>query len=434
MSHQRYRTPALGVAVLAAVALAMAGCSSSSKSGGGGSSAAGGASAAASSGSGGGASGTPIKLGITVPIASVVDYGEAVSAAKGAARAINAAGGVNGHPLVIDSCNGGLDPNKETACVRKLISDKVAATVGNAIYTSEKTSDELFKKAGIAQIGNYASGISETDPNSYLFFGGQTYANAGQIYAATKWAGKKVGVVRLDFPYTAPYFDFYRKACQSLGCTVVSTAVIPSNEVTDFSTYASQLLKGNPDVIVPDLGPLILPLLKALNQLGFKGKMVMQDTNATTKAFQGQPASVQQQYIISSPFPPPSTADKFPGIKQFLKDMEAEKASGDSLAPTYTTYSQTATMDAYIAVYAFKEIASQAKAYDAGSFKKAIDSAKDVDLLGLTKPWTPSQVLDPKLPRASLDSWYFYKIVDGAPSLLQSETVAVTDIVKAGGQ
>ena len=62
----------------------------------------------------------------------------------------------------------------------QMISKKMVAMVGNAIYTAEKDADQLFAKAGIAQIGNYASGISESDPNSYLFFGGQTYANAGQ--------------------------------------------------------------------------------------------------------------------------------------------------------------------------------------------------------------------------------------------------------------
>ncbi|TNC20597.1 ABC transporter substrate-binding protein [Amycolatopsis alkalitolerans] len=373
---------------------------------------------------------TPLKLGMIVPVGASVDYAEAVAAAKGAARAVNAAGGVNGHPIEIDFCNGPLDPNKETACVRQLINDKVVATVGNATYTSEKTADELFARAGIAQVGNWASGVSERDPNSYLFFGGQTYANAGQIYAAAKWGGKRVGVVRLDYPYTAPYPDFYRNACVQLGCQVVSTTVIPSNSATDLAPYASQLLSGNPDVIVPDLGPLIAPLLKTMNQLGYKGKMISQDSNINTKSFLAQPADVQNQYIVTTPFPPPSAGDQFPGIKQFLADMQAEKAAGNSDAPTGTAYSQTPTMDAYVAVKVFAKIAGDARASDAASFKKAIDAAKNVDLLGLTQPWTPSQVLFDKLPRASLDSWYFYTIGNGQQRLLNTQPVQVNDIVK----
>lgn len=409
------------LAILAVGTLALSACSSSSTS----------SSSGTSGTSSGSASSTPITLGIIVPIHAVVDYSEAVSAAKGAVRAINAAGGVNGHKLVLLTCNSALLPTTEQACDRQMIAAHPAAMVGNALYTAEGFGDSAFRAAGIAQIGNYPSGVSETDPNSYLFFGGQTYANAGQLYAAPKWAGNTVGVVRLDFPYTAPYTAFYTKACPTIGCKVVSSTVIPSNSVTDFSTYASQLLAGHPQVIVPDLGPLIIPLMATLDQLGYTGKIIAQDTNFTTKNFLAQPQKVQDQYIISTPFPPPF-ATQVQGIKMFLSEMAAEKAAGDAGAPTYTNYSQTATMDAWLAVHTFAEIASQAHAYDAASFKKAIDAAHDVNTYGLTPPWNPNHVNFPPLPRASNDSWYYYIENNGSPKLLNTSSVAVTPIVEAG--
>jgi branched-chain amino acid transport system substrate-binding protein len=362
---------------------------------------------------------------------AAVDYTEAVSAAKGAVRAINAAGGVNGHPLVLLTCNSALLPTTEQACDRQMIAAHPAAMVGNALYTAESYGDSAFRAAGIAQIGNYPSGISETDPNSYLFFGGQTYANAGQLYGAQKWAGDKVGVVRLDFPYTAPYTAFYTKACPSLGCKVVSSTVIPSNSVTDFSSYSAQLLAGHPDVIVPDLGPLIIPLMATLDQLGYTGKIVAQDTNFTTKNFLAQPEKVQDQYIISTPFPPPF-ATQVQGIKMFLSEMQAEKAAGDADAPIYTNYSQTATMDAWLAVHVFAQVASQAHAYTAASFKQALDAAHNINTYGLTPPWNPNHVNFPPLPRASNDSWYYYTENGGSPKMLNTSPVAVTHIVNAG--
>jgi branched-chain amino acid transport system substrate-binding protein len=362
---------------------------------------------------------------------AVVDYTEAVSAAKGAVRAINAAGGVNGHPLVLLTCNSALLPTTEEACDRQMIAAHPAAMVGNALYTAEGYGDSAFRAAGIVQIGNYPSGISETDPNSYLFFGGQTYANAGQIYGAQKWAGDKVGVVRLDFPYTAPYTAFYTKACPSLGCSVVSSTVIPSNDTTNFGPYAAQLLAGHPDVIVPDLGPLIIPLMATLDQLGYTGKIIAQDTNFTTKNFLAQPQKIQNQYIISTPFPPPF-ASQVQGIKMFLSEMQAEKAAGDADAPTYTNYSQTATMDAWLAVHVFAEIAAQAHAYTAAAFKQAIQTTHSVNTYGLTPTWDPNHVNFAPLPRASNDSWYFYTENDGSPKLLNTASVAVTPIVEAG--
>ena len=50
---------------------------------------------------------------------------------RAAARAINAAGGVNGHPLVVDSCNDQGDPNLSATCARKMVSDHVVATFGD---------------------------------------------------------------------------------------------------------------------------------------------------------------------------------------------------------------------------------------------------------------------------------------------------------------
>jgi ABC-type branched-subunit amino acid transport system substrate-binding protein len=414
------RTLAIAVAAVS-LALGASACSSSSSS----------SSSGSTTNANGSATGSPIDIGIIVPMKAVVDYTEAVSAAKGAVRAINAAGGVNGHPLVLLTCNSALLPTTEEACDRQMIAAHPAAMVGNALYTAEGYGDSAFRSAGIVQIGNYPSGISETDPNSYLFFGGQTYANAGQIYGAQKWAGDKVGVVRLDFPYTAPYTAFYTKACPTIGCSVVSSTVIPSNDTTNFGPYAAQLLAGHPDVIVPDLGPLIIPLMATLDQLGFTGKIVAQDTNFTTKNFLAQPEKVQNQYIISTPFPPPF-ATNVQGIQMFLSEMKAEKAAGDADAPTYTNYSQTATMDAWLAVHVFAEIASKAHAYTASAFKQAIQTTHSVDTYGLTPTWDPNHVNFPPLPRASNDSWYFYTENDGSPKLLNTASVAVTPIVEAG--
>lgn len=410
------------MAGLAIVALTLSACSSSKKE----------SSAGGTTGASGGGNKSTLKVGIALPIHAVVDYAEAVAAAQGAVRAVNAKGGVDGHPLELMTCNTALNPTKEQACARDMIKAKVVATAGSANYTAEKAVADLFRAAGIPQIGDYPSGIGETDPNSYLLFGGQIYANAGQIYAADKYVGKKVAVVRLDFPYTAPYPDQYKKQCAQLGCTVVSVATVPSNAVTDLSPVASQLLQGNPDVIVPDLGPLIVPLMKSVNQLGFKGKIVAQDTNITYKNFFAQDEATQEQYVVSTPFPPPFAADKFPGMKEFNDEMAAEKAAGDADAPTYQNYSSSSTMSAWLAVHALADVASQAKADDAASIKKAFDAAHDIDLAGFAK-WDPSKVNCEKLPRASLDLWWYYTIKNGKATLLDDKSVAVTDLVKAAG-
>lgn len=375
------------------------------------------------------ASKSPIKIGIAVPIKSVVDFSESVAAAKGAARAINKAGGVDGHPLQIVSCSTELNPNQELSCARTLIGDHVAATVGDSNYTNEKTANSLYRSAGVAQLGDTPAGYSESDPNSYLFWGGQNYINAAEIYAATKWGGGKVGTVRLDDPFTAPFPAFWKKACQAEGCQIVSQAVIPSNTVTDYSPYAEQVVSGHPTVIAADLGPGLQPLMTALEQLGYTGQAANQDTNLTAKNFLSQPVSIQDQYINITPFPPPFASSQFPGIKQYLSEMKAERAAGDTEAPDYLNDSQATTMDAWLGVHVFAEIAGPAHAFDAASFKKAIDQAHNVSLLGLAPNWNPNKVNVAKLPRVSLDSWYFYTYVHGQPKLLNTKPAGMTSLV-----
>src|SRR5262249_3799058 len=150
----------------------------------------------------------------------------------------------------------------------------------------------------------------------------------------------------------------------------------------------------------------------SLDQLGYKGKIVAQDTNITYKNFMAQDPSIISQYIVSTPFPPPFATQEYPGMKQFNDEMAAEKAAGDADAPTYQNYSSSSTMSAWLAVHAFAEIAGPAHATDAASFKTAIDAAQNVDLAGFAK-WTPNKSINPKLPRVSLDMWWYYT-VDGS--------------------
>jgi branched-chain amino acid transport system substrate-binding protein len=415
------------VAVAGLGSLAMTACSSSP-----GSTAAGGGSTASPGASSTAASGTPIKIGMSVPVKAVIDFSAAVSAAKGAVRAVNAAGGVDGHPLDLIVCNNQFNPNQERDCARTLISDGVVATVGDIDYSAEKDANELYQAAGVAQIGDTPSGFSETDPNSYLFWGGQSYVNAAEIYAAAKWgSGHKVATLDLAVPFDNPFPAFWRKACAVEGCQVVAQTTVQTNQTTDLSPYAQQLVSGQPDTIAVDLGPLLQELVPALDQLGYTGKVADQDTNLTPPNFLSQPAGIQDQYINISPFPPPFASGQFLGIKQFLTEMQAEAATGDSTAPTYTNDSDMSTMAAWLAVHVFAEIAGPAHAFTAASFKKAIDAAQNVSLLGLSPNWTPDEAnaAVPSLPRVSLDAWYFYTYVNGKPKLLNSRPVALTSLV-----
>ncbi|MGH3492226.1 MAG: ABC transporter substrate-binding protein, partial [Sciscionella sp.] len=236
--------------------------------------------ACSSSGSGssggGGPSGSTIKLGMISDVGTTVDYADAVAAAKAAVRGVNARGGIDGRKVELEFCNESLDPNKAAACARKLVSDKVMAFVGNQIVTYEQNADKLFAQAGIPNIGPVSYGPSGQDSNSYLLSPGQEYVNAAQAMAAVRYGGKKVALIRLDVPFTAPFESFYGKALAKLGGTKGVTAVIPATGQPDLAASASRLESSHPDVVNTNGNEIAdTEILKSMAGLGYQGKMVV---------------------------------------------------------------------------------------------------------------------------------------------------------------
>ena len=80
-----------------------------------------------------GPQGVALKLGVIAEGSGVGAQLANVSAgAKAAAQAINAAGGIDGRPVEIDTCDTNNNPNDAAACARKMVSDGIVALVGSA--------------------------------------------------------------------------------------------------------------------------------------------------------------------------------------------------------------------------------------------------------------------------------------------------------------
>ena len=50
--------------------------------------------------------------------------------------ALNDSGGINGHPLKLEQCDSKGDPNTEVECAKKMVNDKVVATLGDGTFYS----------------------------------------------------------------------------------------------------------------------------------------------------------------------------------------------------------------------------------------------------------------------------------------------------------
>ncbi len=115
--------------------------------------------------------------------------------AQARVEAINADGGINGHPIELIECDSNLDPNQEKACIDQAIAEQVSAIVSSSIFFTPLTS---LEEAGIPFIG--AQGITPdqlSNPISYPFSGVQGWFQ-GQVAIAVAAGAESVTIVTGD--------------------------------------------------------------------------------------------------------------------------------------------------------------------------------------------------------------------------------------------
>ena len=87
----------------------------------------------------------------------------------------------------------------------------------------------------------------------------------------------------------------------------------------------------------------------------------------------------------SFPFPTKNNAKEFPGLKQYFRDMQASgKANlrGKNLEAT--------SFNPWFGVLGFVAVTKDLESFTSETVTEALKTVQDVDLEGLTPPWTPS--------------------------------------------
>ena len=190
------------IAGLAAAILLAAGCSSSSSSGSGGTASASAAATSAAASAAGsapdttgaspvasaagtdvGLTATTMKVGIIADVNNPLVPGlfqDSVNAVKAWAAGVNASGGLAGRQVVVDFCDGQLNPNATTNCVIKACQNDFAL-VGTSANALEDLSDldgcknAQGKAVGLANLAAFAFVPEACDPDTYLLAGLGSY-------------------------------------------------------------------------------------------------------------------------------------------------------------------------------------------------------------------------------------------------------------------
>jgi branched-chain amino acid transport system substrate-binding protein len=292
------------VAVTAAAAVTLAAC------GGGGSSSGGSADTSTQ------LTGTPYVVEVITGLTSVSPATEGVDAAKAAAAAINASGGINGHPVEVKSCDTGQNPGQSVTCARELVQDRtILASVGHFDVGADQA-NAVLQQAGVPNIGPSASGASIlSSDNSFPIAG---FAGAGLAIPLADAGAKTIQVAYVDSPQAAAVVQF---AKSTLAATHPDVKVLDGIPVpitaTDVSSYVNKA--ADADAVALAMSPnLISAWLTAAKAGGYTQKLAATSSALRPKDLQTYGANAEGLLVVGGQ---PFSSSPMPGMQQFRDEM-----------------------------------------------------------------------------------------------------------------
>src|ERR1700678_595017 len=274
-------------ATVAVIGLVAAGCSSSGSSSSvssGSSSSTASSTPAAASGSVFGtpkkATGTPYTFGMINDETGAVTFPEARQGAIAAVNYVNNyLDGINGHPIVIDSCIGDGTPATAARCANQLVADHPLAILGGIPFTP----------------------VPETASNSIQFWSVSVGDNAAAaVYAAKKLGIKSVAIVYFNNAQGASLLPQLTPVFKAAGVTTVKD--IPLSPTSPDPSPQAALVEGSgAQLAYVDIPNGCGNVLKALKSVGYSGKLMGIDPCSPPPVIAAAAGGAEGMYI-ASPF------------------------------------------------------------------------------------------------------------------------------------
>jgi ABC-type branched-subunit amino acid transport system substrate-binding protein len=336
------------------------------------------------------ADGPVVKIGILSPITSATaanpDTGDAFNAAV---AAFNKRGGAGKNHSKIKGivCDTRGDANGEVECARKMVDDGVVATVGDLAYNNPSGVVDVFEQAGIPRIGLTETNLSEFQSSvSYPTSAGVVGGYVGDAVGLDKGGKTKVSLVRTDAATGSGFRAFIAPPFKQAGVEIVGDVPIATGS-TDYAPYVADAQGSGAQAAVLAIGTAsAAQFIAAMSQLNSKLALAGLPGTFTLETLR-KFKSLTKGTLLADSFPYPSlnNVKSFPGLKQFFADM---KASGKKdVQPTNV---KPTALNPWLSLLAFVEVTADLDTITKDTVVQALKSAKDIDLNGLTPPWTPS--------------------------------------------
>ena len=231
-----------------------------------------------------------------------VTFPEARQGAIAAADYVNNyLGGINGHPIQIDSCTGDGTPATAARCANQLVGDHPLAILG-AADVGAPASLPVYQHAGLAYLGGIPfTPVPQTAPNSVQFWS----VSVGDNLAAATYAGKTLGVKSVAIIYFSnaqgeSILPQITPVFKAAGVTTVKD--IPLSPTSPDPTSQAALVESSGvQMVYVDVPNGCGNVLKALKGVGYTGKIMGIDPCGAPPVIQAAAGGANGMYI-ASPF------------------------------------------------------------------------------------------------------------------------------------
>ena len=386
-------------------------------------------SAAAASAPSATASGPVVKVGmITALTGPIASNGQVKDALLASFAAFNKRGGVgtNHARLQADVCDTRGDANGEVACARQMVDDGVVATLNDLTYNNPSGVVDILQGAGIPRIGVGGTNISEfTSSVSYPVSAGIIAQYLGTAVGFKQDKHTKICLVRTDAPTGATFRGFLTPMFTAIGIDIACDVSVATG-ATDYAPYIAEVQRETPDaVLISHSDSVTTQLAGAMQQLNAKIPLGGAPGSFTLDTMRKY-SSIMKGTVLADSFPYPSQVNvkNFPGLKQYFADMKASGSKNLSAAKLKAT-----ALAPWTSTLAFVNVAKGLDSFTPATVVEALKRAKDVDLLGLAPPWTPSTP-GFSVFKSSSNHFVYVSRFNGKDVVTDKQPVDVTQYVK----
>ncbi len=196
-----------------------------------------------------GLTGEPVKIGVIVEeTGGALANPEIPDGAMGAQLLVNEAGGIQGRPVEILTCDTANDPNTAAECGRMMVDEGVVALSGVlSVHAAEFM--PLMEENKIPSVAHIAAGVPGfTSPAAFPTIGGIVATAPSVAVGVVEQGATKVSTPRPDLAAGAAIPTFVTPALEAFGAEFGNDVPVPEL-APDMATYVQASLDGGADGI-----------------------------------------------------------------------------------------------------------------------------------------------------------------------------------------